>query len=599
MRRPVSTRESRLATAAAGRLALAAVLGLAAPLPVAAADDARIEFGRPQSEPLRHAPPPVDPRQVAPPARDDPRRQLPIPDRWRIVDSLGVGEHWWDPYNPNTLKGDKPFAPLAGWGPDWFVNLGAVSDSLVESRRIPFAVGAQSTQSPGVNDVFAENRQTVLVETLVFSVSLIKGNTTYKPQDLEFKFTGAFDVNHVRAGQRRALNIDPQRGTDRTDTHFGVQEAFADLHLRNVSPRYDFDSIRVGIQPFISDFRGFVFNDQPFGVRLFGTRDDNRWQYNLAWFRRLEKDTNSGLNDLGEDLRADDLLVANAYRQDWPVLGNTTQATLIHNRNREGDEAIQLDRNGFQVRPAVIGDTRGHNYQVTYLGLSTDGHFGRWNLTSSAYLALGRQDYDPIAQQAQSIEAAFAAAELSRDFDWLRLRATALAASGDRDPFDEVANGFDAVFENPQIAGAATSFWIRQPIPLVGGGLVALSSRNGVLANLRASKEQGQSNFVNPGLLLLGVGGDADLAPEWRLIANVSQLAFADTRVLEYLRNQPAIDRDIGVDVSAGVQYRPFMSQNLVVNASIAWLMAGRGYRQLFADRRDPYSAILNLVLAY
>ena len=78
----------------------------------------------------------------------------------------------------------------------------------------------------------------------------------------------------------------------------GVQELFADVHLRNVSTRYDFDSLRVGIQPFISDFRGFLFQDVPFGVRLFGTRDNNQWQYNLGWFRRLEKDTNSGLNDV-------------------------------------------------------------------------------------------------------------------------------------------------------------------------------------------------------------------------------------------------------------------------------------------------------------
>ncbi len=56
--------------------------------------------------------------------------------------------------------------------------------------------------------------------------------------------------------------------------------------------------MRVGIQPFQSDFRGFLFQDSQLGVRLFGNRDNNRWQYNLAWFRRLEKDTNSGLNDV-------------------------------------------------------------------------------------------------------------------------------------------------------------------------------------------------------------------------------------------------------------------------------------------------------------
>ena len=98
----------------------------------------------------------------------------------------------------------------------------------------------------------------------------------------------------------QGVNVDPREGTTRDDHHVGIQAAFVDKHLRNVSDNYDFDSFRVGIQPFSSDFRGFLFQDNQLGVRLFGTRDNNRWQYNLAWFRRLEKDTNSGLNDVGQ-----------------------------------------------------------------------------------------------------------------------------------------------------------------------------------------------------------------------------------------------------------------------------------------------------------
>src|SRR5205814_1964010 len=149
-----------------------------------------------------------------------------------------------------------------------------------------------------------------------------------------------------RVEEVRALGIDPRAGLTRDDRHAGLQEAFADIHLRNVSPRYDFDSVRVGIQPFISDFRGFLFNDVPLGVRLFGTRDNNQWQYNLAWFRRIEKDTNSGLNDVGTRLRRDDVFVANAYRQDFPRLGFTSQATLVFNVNREGSGQF-YNANGF------------------------------------------------------------------------------------------------------------------------------------------------------------------------------------------------------------------------------------------------------------
>ncbi len=120
------------------------------------------------------------------------------------------------------------------------------------------------------------------------------------------------------------------------------------------------------------------------------------------------------------------------------------------------------------------------------------------------------------------INAGFAALELSMDFDWIRPRISLLYGSGDDDPYDDEANGFDAIFENPQFAGADTSYWIRQAVPLIGGGRVALATRNGVLNSLRSSKEQGQSNFTNPGIMLAGLGVDMDVTPKLRLSFNAN-----------------------------------------------------------------------------
>jgi hypothetical protein len=603
---------------------LRAVLGamtLVAP-PAFAADDPKLPPERdPDREiaprrpgpsvPLEYFPPPVDPAQVPPPALAVPRDQVPVEDRWRIMSALGRRSPWYDPYNQNVLKADLPVggdswlrehaAGLAGrLGSEWFANVGIVSDTLLEARRLPTPVGPQTTARPGSVDVFGQGRQSTLAQTLIVSLALIKGDTTFRPPDYEFRIVPAFDVNESRVEELRALSVDPRSGRTRDDHHTGLQEAFADIHLRNVSPRYDFDSVRIGIQPFTADFRGFLFNDVPVGVRLFGTRDNNRWQYNLAWFRRLEKDTNSGLNDVGVKPRRDDLLVANVYRQDFPEPGFTSQATVVLDLNREGHGQF-YDTNGFLVRPAALGDERPHDYRVAYFGYNGDGHFGRWNLSASLYAALGRDDRNPLAQRAQSIRAAMAAAELSRDFSWVRARLSALAQSGDRDPFDGKATGFDAILENPQFAGADTSFWIRQAVPLVGGGGVALSGRNGVLAALRSSKDQGQSNFVNPGLLLAGMGADVDVTPLVRVIGNVSWLRFQDTTVLGVLRNQAPPSRDIGWDMSAAVQWRPFMSQNLVLNASAAALLPGRGLRQLYDEaRRGPqYSALINMLATF
>ena len=562
--------------------------------------DELAERDRPQGKPLKYALPPIDPKQVPPPSALEPRVSVSVPDRWRIMDSLGAPTPWFDPYNHNVLKGDKPFKPFATWGPDWFLAVSAISDSLIEHRRLPTPTGAQSSLRSGSNDVFGRSIQTALVETVILSVSVIKGDTTFKPPDYEFRFVPAIQINHARLQEVRGINVNPQAGRTRTDHHIGIQELFGDVHLRNVSDQFDFDSIRIGIQPFQSDFRGFLFQDVPIGIRLFGIRDNNQWQYNLAYFRRLEKDTNSGLNDINQRLRKDDLFVANVYRQDFPVQGHTMQATIIHNINREAAKDY-YDNNGFLVRPAVVGDVRPHNYRVTYLGLNGDGHFGRWNLSSSLYTAFGVDDRNPVAQRRQTIRAGFAAAELSRDFDWFRIRGNALFASGDKNPFDGKATGFDAILENPQFAGADTSFFIRQAIPLIGGGGVSLSGRNGILPSLRSSKDQGQSNFVNPGLRLIGFGADADLTPQIRILGNISKLDFINTSSLSVLRNQQISSKDLGIDISAGIQFRPFMTQNIVFNASAAALLPGRGLKQLYDEnKRGPqYSLLANLLLTY
>ncbi len=516
-----------------------------------------------------------------------------LPDRWRIVESLpGYDSPWWDPYNQNVLKGDQPVTE-----DKWFFNVSVISDTFYELRNVPTPVGGSSTQGPGSNDIFGSSDQWALVENLATEFVYYKGNTVFQPPDYEFRFTPVFNANRVELDEVLGVNVQPREGTDRTDSFVGIQAAFMDKHLRNVSDRFDFDSIRIGIQPFSADFRGFLFQDSQLGIRLFGTRANNVFQYNLAWFRRLEKDTNSGLNDVSQSLRDDDVLVANLYWQDMPVRGFTSQATVLYNHNAEGSES-HYDDNGFIQRPASLGLERPRDYDVTYLGYNGDGHFGRFNVSASAYFAAGQTSPDVFSAHDADIRAGFIATELGYDFDWWRARLSLLYASGDDDPFDDEANGFDAVFENPQFAGADTSYWIRQSVPLIGGGRVALSSRNGILNSLRSSKEEGQSNFTNPGLILAGLGADADILPTLRASANWNYLLFETTEVLEVARNQAPIDDEIGHDVSVSLIYRPFMSQNIVVRGAYARLLPGKGFKQLFPDEDAGY-LMLNVVLTY
>ena len=541
----------------------------------------------------------------APPPEAFPTDQIPVPDRWRLIESLGlVRERWFDPYNQNTLKGDRPIKTpnFLLKEHDWFFSLSAVSDTVIEPRTFPIPVGVQTTQRPGSNDVFGRNDSLLLAQTFIVGASLFKGSTAFKPPHIEYKLTLAFNANYAKVHERRILFVQPTKGTSRFDGFVGVQEAFIDYHLRDVSTRYDFDSIRVGIQPLQLDFRGFLFNDQQLAVRLFGNRDNNRFQYNLIGIWRLEKDTNSGLNDVTQSPRKDWVLHANLYHQDFPFVGFTSQVSLTWNANRERGD-IEVDKNGFPVRPALIGNLRARNYDIIYLGYNADGHIGRLNLTASAYGAFGWDRNSIFTDRKAKVRSFFLAAEPSYDVNWMRFRASLLYASGDKHPFDNKETGFDAIFENPVFAGADTSYWIRQSIPFAGGGrAVSINGRNGILNSLRSSKEQGQSNFNNPGTILLGAGADFDILPQLRLSTNVNHLWFANTSILQALRNEGSIPKDIGWDVSAALIYRPKFTQNLVFRASGAVLRPGAGFRDLFAnsDRDKRYvSILLNAILSY
>jgi hypothetical protein len=553
----------------------------------------------------------------APPPEAFPTDQFPIPDRWRLVTALcpdknfvglqAVCKSRFDPYHQNPLKADVPiqidkkpfFLPITG--DDWFFGINAISDTIVEPRSFPTPVADQTSSYPGAIDTFGRQRSLVLAQTGLFGFGLTKGSTAYKPPDVEYRVLVAYQVNHVNVEERRVLHVESSRPSHRTDTFLGVQEFFIDKHLGNRSDRFDFDSIRIGIQPFQFDFRGFLFQDNQLGFRFFGNRDNNRYQFNFNAIWRLDKDTNSGLNDITKKPREDYILHANLFAQDFPLQGLTSLVSLTANFNREKDR--DLDHNGFPVRPALLGDQRPREYDVYYVGYSLDGRIKRLNLSSTFYGAFGEDRNSFFTSKPAKIRAFFAAAELSYDIDWIRVKLSGLYATGDSNAKDNKETGFSAIFENPIFAGADTSYWIRQVVPFAGGGVnVAISPRNGILNDLRTSKEQGQSNFNNPGTMLLGVGADFDILPQLRFSTNLNHLWFENTATLRELRNEGSIPKSIGWDLSGAFIWRPSMVQNVIFRLSGAVLDPGKGFSDLFTNSRGDdryYSVLFNAILSF
>src|SRR3546814_20380097 len=130
---------------------------------------------------------------------------------------------------------------------------------------------------------------------------------------------------------------------------------------------------------------------------------------------------------------------------------------------------IRIDDNGFPVRPALIGNWRGRYYDAVYVGYSTDGRIVRINVTASFYAALGEDRRSIFTGEPAKIRAGFAAAELSYDHDWMRLRLSGPYATGDRDPYNDNEGGFAACFENPITSVGDTSSCTPQTIPIARG----------------------------------------------------------------------------------------------------------------------------------
>ncbi len=518
-----------------------------------------------------------------------------MPDRWRI----GYSGHWWDPYHQNVLKGDYPI-----FGQRTFFIFTGVIDTLFEARNLPTAQGASRASPGGNGDFFGRGQQLLVNENIIASLDLFHGSTAFKPKDWEFRLTPVFNVNYLKVWENQVVNIDVRQGTNRTDFGFkslgqvALQEAFVEVRLLKVDKRFDFISARAGIQGFTSDFRGFVFSDNQPGIKLFGNLASNRYQWNVAYFYMLEKDTNSHLNTFQP--RHQHVGVANLYRQDFLFPGYTTQLSFHFNLDQAGSmdpNGQHYDTNGPLVRPAPIGAVRPHDLRVFYLGWSGEGHIGRLNLTHAFYQVLGTDDFNPIANRPVDINAQMAALELSYDIDWLRPKVFAFFASGDSNPRDSTAKGFDSIIDNVDFAGAGFSFFNRQPIKLAGTG-VNLVNRFSLVPDLRTDKDEGQANFVNPGLFLVGAGLDAVFTPKLKASLNVNVLWFVNTEPLILLLHQPGIGHYIGEDYALRLTYRPFLNNHVVTSLAVAVLRPGSGFGDILVNEL-LYSAFLSVTLSY
>ena len=520
-----------------------------------------------------------------------------VPNRWALDqpdyrryqqkgEYIYTKPHWYDPFNRNRFKGDEPIWPEL-FGQQIFLNITATSDTFFDGRRVPSPSGVSAAE-PGTSGFFGRGEQAFVDQTLRFSFDLFHGDASFKPVDWRIRITPELSLNDLDVRELGIVSPNVLAGTNRFDDHLGFQEAFVEVKLHDLSDNYDFISARAGIQQFNADFRGFLFVDEQPGLRIFGDAESDRIEYNAAYFQLLEKNTNSGLNTF--DRRHQQVVLANVYVQDFFIPGYTAEFVGAYNKD---DPSVHYDDNGFLVRPAPIGNIvnqrpgggpLAHGIRVGYFGWLGSGHIRRLNLTHAFYQAVGEDTFNPIAGRPVTVNAQMAAVELSYDHDWIRYRVSTFYTSGDANPRDGRARGFDAIDDLPNFAGGLFSFWNREDIRLLGSG-VSLTTDGSLIPSLRSTKEEGQANFVNPGIYIANAGADFDITPKLKGFANFNYLRFDRTEPLEYLLFESRIRHNIGEDFGVGVTYRPPLTENIVLTAGASALQPGDGFKDIYTSR--------------
>ncbi|HYV28810.1 MAG TPA: hypothetical protein VFA77_14840, partial [Candidatus Eisenbacteria bacterium] len=482
----------------------------------------------------------------------------------------------WHPYQQSVLKGDLPVI-----GQDVFLNLTASSQTEFEARRLP-TPSAVSSAEPGSAEFFGRSEQLLLQNNLSLTVDLFKGETVFQPVHWAVRLEPVINVNYTETKETTVISPNPARGTTRLDSFVALQQWFGELHLGDLSDNYDFFAGRLGSQAFNSDFRGFIFNDINFGGRVFGNARNNHYQYNLMVLDMREKDTNSELNKF--DQRDQRVIIANVYRQDFLTKGYTAQLSFHANLD---DGGTHYDENGNIARPAPFGTVAEHSVHAYYLGWAGDGHIGPLNLSHAFYQVFGHDDFNGLAGRPVDINAQMGALELSYDKDWIRYKASFFYASGDGNAEDGTATGFDTILDNPNFTGGPFSYYVRQGFNLAGTS-VNFKQRNSLVPNLRTSKTEGQANFVNPGVFIYGLGAEIEVTPKLRSFINVNYIRMAETDPIKTALLTDKVRNEVGLDCSIGFQYRPLLTDNIIISAGFGALLPGSGYRDIYRRSTDP-----------
>jgi hypothetical protein len=97
---------------------------------------------------------------------------------------------------------------------------------------------------------------------------------------------------------------------------------------------------------------------------------------------------------------------------------------------------------------------------------------------------------------------------------------------------------------------------------------------------------------------MANVGATADLTQTLSLIGNVTYIRFMNTEPLQILLKQPDIRQNVGIDVSLGVEYRPVLTNNIILKGFGAILQPLDGFSDIY-ETNTLYQVGTEVVLVF
>jgi len=491
------------------------------------------------------------PAQAAPGQADI----YPEADRWRVLlPGAGVRPRTplYDPYNANVLKGDYPI-----YGDNLFFFLNATVDSFaVFKRNLDFFTSDRIRNVP----YHEHNLLGQITATAAFE--LFHGDTVFTPKDWAIRLT---PIARFRCGDKNA--IDQGCGED-----IRMFEAFGEVKLFEIGQTFDATSARIGLQAFNADFFGLIYNDVQPGARIFGELERNRYKFNLAFFDRLNKEKLSGLNEFKR--REHKVFAASVQLDDFAMPGFNLLPFYVFSHD-----------DGF----VGGGEVRAH-----YLGVESTGRISRFNVnTAFVYVGGHTANNTPLKRQ-EEISAGMAFAQVAYPIGFWNPRLAVAYATGDADPTDGNANGFDSVFDNVNFGGGQFSYLFGEKIQL---GATTVLRGNSIFPSLRGANATSQ--YVNPGVMAVNPGVDVALTPKTLFEANYNYVRFENTSSLEFALKRRNVRQSVGHEVNAGVTYRPFLNEQVILFGGAAVFLPDEAIKDTFGTDTPVYKFIARLILTF